>query len=118
MRLLVCGDRYWTDKTSILSEIKRLSPSVVIEGEAPGADSIARECANELGIGVLSFPAEWELYGHAAGPIRNAQMLREGKPDMVLAFHDDLQKSKGTLDMVRQAGRMRVKVVLWSHKND
>ena len=53
---------------------------------------------------VLAFPADWNKYDNAAGPIRNRQMLTEGKPTMVLAFHYKLLvESKGTKDMVKMA---------------
>ncbi len=38
------------------------------------------------GIPVMTFPADREKHGRAAGPIRNKQMLEEGKPDLVAAF--------------------------------
>lgn len=100
MRVLICGDRNWTSVESILTQIEHYQPSVVIEGEARGADTIAREVANHLGIPVLAFPADWETYGRAAGPIRNAQMLKEGRPDLVLAFHENIEQSKGTKNMI------------------
>jgi hypothetical protein len=65
------------------------------------------QAAAQLGIPVLRFPAEWRKYGHNAGPLRNIQMLSEGKPTLVFAFHDFIQNSKGTKHMVnaaRQAG--------------
>lgn len=43
----------------------------------------------------------------AAGPIRNSRMLREGKPDLVLAFPGH----GGTADMVKQAGEAGVGVM-------
>lgn len=109
MRLLVCGDRGWTDRDLImmaLSEIKD-EVAVVIEGGANGADSLARDVADELKIPVKEYPADWEKHHRAAGPIRNKRMLIEGKPDMVLAFHDDISRSKGTksmLNLARAAG--------------
>jgi hypothetical protein len=62
-----------------------------------------------MGLPVESFPADWEQYGRAAGPIRNQQML-EAKPDRVFAFHEDLEHSKGTGDMVRRARKAGVPV--------
>jgi hypothetical protein len=38
-------------------------------------------------------------------------MLLDG-PDLVLAFHDDISKSKGTRNMVDQAMKAGVKVVI------
>lgn len=64
----------------------------------------------------LPFPAKWKEFGRAAGPIRNQQMLDEGKPELVLAFHDDLENSKGTKDMVGRAMKADLPVILYTHK--
>ena len=102
LRILCCGDRNWKDKQAIESTIKdRLAAyqiETIIEGEARGADKLSAEVAKGLHISVLLFPADWTKYGKAAGVIRNQQMLDEGKPNLVLAFHDDIKKSKGTKD--------------------
>jgi len=76
----------------------------LIEGEARGADSMARDIALARGWEVIRVPADWVKYGRGAGPIRNQQMLDMG-PDQVWAFHDNLACSKGTLDMVRRSKR-------------
>jgi hypothetical protein len=91
----------------------------VMEGGAKGADAAARAWAcRPFSPGVLiehfPFPADWDKYGKAAGPIRNQQMLDEGHPDMVIAFHDDLTNSKGTKDMVKRAKKAGVPVYLVS----
>lgn len=96
LRLLVCGDRNWYDSVVVEKKIRELNPSIIIHGAARGADSLASSVAKQLGIPVLKFPALWEKYGRAAGPIRNQQMLDEGDPNFVLAFHDDIEHSKGT----------------------
>jgi len=83
---------------------------IIIHGAARGADSIAGVMAEHLKCKVLAFPAQWDKYGRSAGPLRNQQMLDEGKPDIVLAFHASLAKSKGTKDMVRRATQARVPV--------
>jgi len=104
MRVLICGDRNFTDKQRICKYVSGLPiGTVIIHGNARGADTLAKECAEEMGYEVISFPALWDKYGRAAGPIRNQQMLDEGKPDLVVYFHDNLEKSKGTADMVRRA---------------
>ena len=116
MRLLVCGSRYWKPFDPIKRELKRLRPTVVIHGGAKGADSLAGIAARELGIMVEVYPAEWEVYGRSAGPIRNRKMLKEGKPDLVLAFHEDIKKSKGTADMMAIAKKAGIKVKLYKEK--
>ena len=113
MRLLVCGDRNWTNYGAIYREIQARNPEVVIEGEARGADTMARIAAVVLGIPVLPFPAEWELHGKAAGPIRNQKMLDEGKPTEVIAFHTNIDASKGTKNMVSLAAKNNVPVYIY-----
>ena len=115
MRLLVTGSRDWTDYLSVVQELTRLHEilgiDVVIEGECRGADRLAARAAKKLGFDVLPFPAEWDKYGNGAGPIRNQQMLDEGKPDFVLVFHNNLGKSKGTKDMVARARKIGLPVL-------
>lgn len=113
MRILVCGDRNWTNKQAILRELKDFpKDTTVIHGAARGADTIGGIVAKELGFKIEAFPANWRKYGKRAGPIRNRQML-EAKPDLVLAFHPDLNKSKGTKHMVQisQEAGIKTKVI-------
>lgn len=111
MRVLVCGDRHWDQPMVILERLGKLPPdTVVIHGACRGADRFAGEVADALGFEVEEYPAEWDLYGRAAGPIRNRQMLEEGKPDLVLAFHADIGHSRGTKDMVAVAVKAEVPV--------
>lgn len=113
-RLLVCGDREWASYKAVYREIKARMPDVVIEGEARGADLMAREAAEQLGIPVLRFPAEWERYGKAAGPVRNRQMIVEGEPTEVIAFHADIMNSRGTRDMVVQARKAGIPTTVYT----
>lgn len=112
MRVLVCGDRNWLYEAPIRRELRKLPKgSVIIEGEARGADQLGAKIAEELGFEVERYPAQWDRYPRgAAGPIRNRQMLVEGKPDLVLAFHEDITCSKGTKNMVTQATKAGVSV--------
>lgn len=101
MKILICGSRNYTNWAKILNYVKSLpKDTVIIEGEAKGADTLARLAAEECGLKVERYPANWNEYGKAAGQIRNRQMLNEGKPDLVVAFSDDLDNSKGTKNMV------------------
>jgi hypothetical protein len=108
IRVLVCGGRNWSNESVIRQVIDSLPEgTVIIEGAARGADSIAGKCARERGLEVLEFPANWNAYGKSAGFIRNRQMLEEGKPHIVVGFHENIAESKGTKDMLeasRQAG--------------
>lgn len=103
MKVLVCGARDWSDRKIIERELKIFPPgTIVIHGSCRGADNIAGAVAKSLGFIVTSYPAEWSKLGVAAGPARNRKMLEEC-PDIVLAFHPDLSRSKGTKDLVRVA---------------
>lgn len=115
-RILVCGDRHWSDDELVRKALRAFPDAVVIEGEAPGADRIARRVALELGYAVHAYPAQWAHFGKAAGPVRNALMLKDGKPDLVIAFHDSLETSKGTKDMVTRARSKGVPVIVITHE--
>lgn len=117
-RILICGSRDWNDwffmRDAFIRwcEAKGL-PQLIIEGCARGADTIAGHMlAPEYAIDVAHFPADWDRHGRAAGPIRNQQMLDEGRPDAVIAFTRDLRISRGTRDMVTRARRAGLPVWL------
>jgi hypothetical protein len=78
----------------------------IIEGGAKGADESAAIWAIRRGVTSQRFSASWAERGPAAGPIRNQQMIDEGKPDLVLAFPG----GRGTADMVRRAKAAGVEV--------
>lgn len=118
MRILVCGHREFDDwdlLNTTLSPyleywISNPSDLVIIEGEAKGADFLARVWAKYNGVSYEAYPADWNTYGKGAGPIRNKQMLTEGKPNLVIAF---LAKgSTGTKNMIDQATKAGVETVV------
>ena len=111
--VLVCGSRTWKDGARIFDALGHLPEGTgVIHGAARGADSLAGVQAVRQGRAVLSFPAKWDELGKDAGPLRNRQMLDEGKPYAVHAFIDDPVKSAGTANMVLQALLEEVRVTL------
>ena len=108
-RVLICGDRNWDDYEAIDNFVKKLPVgSVVIQGMCRGADMMARQSALKYGFEVEDYPADWFKLGNAAGPIRNKQMLDEGKPDVVFAFHKNFSQSKGTRNMIEQANKQNI----------
>jgi len=123
VRLLVCGSRNWSDREylfSILDSVdvaSKFQIECVIEGEASGADKMAALWADQYEIPVKAFPAQWRTFNKAAGPIRNTQMLDEGKPDVVVAFHENVWESKGTKDMISQALKRGIPVWLYPGPN-
>jgi hypothetical protein len=117
MRLLVCGSRTWTDRARLHHLVDAVVASqgdatvVLIEGGARGADRLAGELAAERGWTHHTYAADWPRYGRSAGPRRNARMLRQGRPDLVLAFVTTrLADSRGTADLVRRARAVGIEV--------
>lgn len=112
LALIICGARDWKHINPIRRDLKTLQKIydilIVIHGAAPGADQLGALVADNLMIPVDPVPAEWEKFGPGAGPIRNGRMLNKllkfkADKKLVLAYHKDLSKSKGTKDMVKRA---------------
>lgn len=82
---------------------------VIIEGDAKGADRAASDWAVCNYSKHEVYPADWQRHGKAAGPIRNRQMLNEGKPDLVVAFPG----GAGTAHMVSIAKVAGVEVIVY-----
>ena len=117
LRIIFCGDRWWTDRESIAEVMHTLIDAfatfTVIEGEARGADLIAKAIARSYDLPVASFKADWDRFKKAAGPIRNAEMLYHGRADGVVAFHKNIMTSSGTKNMVMQARKAGVPAWVW-----
>jgi hypothetical protein len=104
MKIVVCGSRNWNNQEVIKRRLSQLPRSAtIISGGARGADTLAIKIAAELGFERIGkVLAEWKKYGRAAGPMRNIRML-DMKPDLVIAFHENLIESRGTAHTVREA---------------
>jgi SLOG family YspA-like protein len=104
MRVLVCGGRDFDDAGLMISVLDRLhaqkSFTVLIHGDARGADRMAGEWATRHAVDSRIFVPDYDQFGpRLAPPFRNQRMLDEGKPDLVVAF----PCGGGTKDMVRRA---------------
>lgn len=118
MKLLITGARTWTDPQPIKDAIDEfllaydLPPNEVIfiHGDAPGADTLGGEIAYDMGMQVDSYPANWNRYGKAAGPIRNKQMV-DLKPDVCIAFL--VEGSRGTKNCIELAEKAGIKTIIY-----
>lgn len=95
-----------------LDDINRRWPvSVLIEGASDdvtgpyvGADFWAHQWAVNHQKETIRAHAEWAKYGSAAGPIRNERMLKELRPQMLLAT----EGGRETNNMVSKASAAQI----------
>ena len=114
--ICICGSREFKDKDFVYSKINKFISTlneefVIIEGGATGADEIARQYCEENNIVHKTFPADWDTFGKAAGPIRNKYMAEIC--NYVLAFKLKNKKNKGTNNMISEAKKLGKKVVVY-----
>jgi len=127
MNVIVCGDRHFDDYEFVLKSIWGYSfvmetfcdtkITKLILGDAKGVDTLAKRAASELGLRVDLFMAHWDIDGKTAGPIRNERMIMKGEADVIVAIHDNLEKSKGTANMIKLATRHDIPFIHLSHEN-
>lgn len=68
----------------------------IVSGTARGADKLGERIANDYGLGLEEYPADWDKYGKSAGYRRNEEMAEVS--DAVLIFWDE--SSPGTKHMI------------------
>ncbi len=86
MKVLVCGGRSYMNRRRVFEVLDSLHPKIIICGGASGADDIAVGWAKVNGKKAEIFFPDWTAFGPGAGPRRNQKMLKDGKPDVVVAF--------------------------------
>jgi hypothetical protein len=88
---------------------------LLLHGGARGADAAIGRAAQQLGWSALVMPAQWQLHGRAAGPIRNRALLEQAVARAVAHSSPGYQASvlvvafpggAGTASLVREARRM------------
>lgn len=107
-RLLVCGGRTYADADKVHSVLNSYFEThaykmILIEGGAEGADRLARNWANKLGVPVATVEAQWAWWAtfgerKRAGPARNLAMTYL-EPHECVAFPG----GRGTKSMVELA---------------
>ena len=111
IKLMVCGSRTITDKDFIYKKIDECIAEnfsaeeiIIIEGDARGVDSIAKQWAIDHNKQIEAYPAKWDLYGKSAGFRRNVDMVKAC--DYCLILWDG--ESKGTkhdIDLCKQLNK-------------
>lgn len=121
MNIVIAGSRNFNDypllQQTLSSYIKDLpkQPITIISGGAKGADQLGERYAKEHKLSIQQFPPDWDLWGKAAGPIRNRKMAQVA--DVIFVFWDG--KSKGSQSMIQCAKNAKAQCfVIRSYGND
>ena len=120
-KVLICGDREWDNQTlmeHIISKIPLDKYDTIIHGNFKGADRMAGKIGLEKGFCIVPYPAEWKTMGFNVDSVVNRTMIDEGKPDLVLAFHNNIINSKGTINLINIASKEGTKVILINESDD
>jgi hypothetical protein len=126
MRVIVTGSRGWSDRYFIAGVLAELpGGTTIVHGSAKGADKLAAQEAQKLGLLLEPHPAEWALHDREgltclpcscseaaphckfAGFRRNEHMASLGA-DLCIAFWDG--RSSGTADMMERAAKHGIPV--------
>jgi len=111
MRVIIAGSRFFNDYSYLEIHVEQIITdnfimiTEVVSGGAPGVDTLGEQYAEKHGWSVKRFPADWNKYGRAAGPIRNRQMAEYG--DILIAFDAG---GNGTKSMIQEMRKVRKKV--------
>lgn len=111
IRLIIAGPRDYYDQEKVFRDIHtfqgKFGIDEIIFGGASGVDTLAEEYANLYQIPFKLFPADWEKYGKAAGPIRNRKMAEYA--NALLAFD---KGTKGTRNMIQMARKYHLRGII------
>lgn len=120
--LLIAGSRTFNDLETfdkvtreVIGEDREIT---IVEGGAAGADSLAKDFANENGFPVMEFKPDWKKYGRAAGPKRNDTMVAFIKENGGKALYFWDEESKGTKQCIASAKKKGIDVLVWSTKKN
>jgi hypothetical protein len=111
METIIAGSRHITDPDIVADAIRDSGFPVtdVISGGAPGVDTLGEQWAEQHGIPVVRFPADWKTLGRRAGSIRNQEMA--GYAEGLVAIWDG--KSRGSRNMIQLARRRGLQVFVY-----
>ena len=116
MRVIIAGSRGITDYEVVLTAIESANFDIttVVSGCARGVDKLGERFADDCGLEIARYPADWDRYKKAAGHIRNAEMARNA--DALIAIWDGI--SPGTAGMIDLAHKHKLKVFVLRYKEN
>jgi hypothetical protein len=101
MRVIIAGSRGMVDPVmvNLAIEDSGFTLTEVVSGTARGADKMGEVWAEQMGIPIRRFPADWNLHRKSAGFVRNIEMAIYA--DALVAIWDGA--SRGTAHMIKAA---------------
>lgn len=114
LRIIVAGSRTFNDydllESTLSDYLKENNNVTIISGAAKGADQLGERFARKYRYNLKYFPAQWDMYGKSAGPIRNRKMAEYAAEErgVLFAFWDG--KSRGTKSMIDLAKKYGLEV--------
>lgn len=113
MKVIVAGSRSITSRRTVAEAIEksgfpwRRPETELVCGMCPdGVDAVGFRLAQDCGIPVRQYAADWKTYPHGAGRHRNLAMAQYA--DALVAVWDG--KSPGTKHMIETARKMGLQV--------
>lgn len=108
LKVSISGSRHYNDYNYFKSIMDYYKPYIshINVGDAKGIDSLTVKYCQNNNIPYNIFVANWDMYGKAAGPNRNADIIKN--TELLIAF--PLQDSKGTKDTMNKANNMGIPV--------
>ncbi len=107
-KVIVAGSRNFHDYTLLSKTLDQLLQNKtdieIVSGTAAGADVLGEKYAQEKGLALKKFPADWNKFGRAAGYKRNEEMAKYA--DACVVFWDG--ESRGTMHMRDLANRYKL----------
>lgn len=120
-RLIIAGSRNFNDYDYLqrcciqeIDKLRNVYDVVVVSGHAQGADILGERFANEQGLKLEIYPADWKAHYRSAGFRRNEQM--GDISDGLIAFWDG--RSHGTRHMIEYAKSKGLDVTVYYYNFD
>lgn len=116
MKVIIAGSRTINEEHILYAAIKESGFDIteVVSGCAKGVGVLGEEYAKRHNIPIKSFPADWNLYNKAAGPIRNRLMAEYA--DAAIILWDG--SSKGTRNLIDNMKRFDKQYYLLNISNE
>ena len=108
MKVIIAGSRHITDYEALTAFLEKTSWPIaeVVSGGCHGVDKMGEQWAEERGIPVKRFDADWAKYGREAGELRNREMAAYAE-GLILLWD---AKSPGASCMLRESAKAEIKI--------